>query len=140
MKTATAMFLAILFLGSMPVRAGECLIKTGKYLKGISRYATPKTVSCVQDAGASLVLAGKEGFNLDIPYGKIKQFGGEVARGKNVTTGEAVVFGGWAYLKAKERTFKIEFVDNKGRTELVEFKFAKKDMDKLAQHLDSKVK
>lgn len=140
MKTATALFFTLVFLGSIPAQASDCLIKTGKYLKGISRYATPKPVSCVQDSGASLAIAGKEGFNLDIPYGKIKSFGGEVARGKNVTTGEAVVFGGWAYLKAKEKTFKIEFVDTKGRTELAEFKFAKKDMDKLAQHLDSKVK
>lgn len=119
-------------------QAEECLIKKGKYLKGVNRYATPKNVTCVKDAGSELIVEGKDGFNLNIPYKKIFHFGGEVARSKNVSAGEAMVFGGWAYLKAKQKSFFIQFKDEKDREQAAEFKFNRKDMDILAAHLEQK--
>lgn len=130
----------IIFLSEGALFANECLITSGKYLQGIARYATPKKVECVQDNGSSLSISGKDDFHVDIPYAKISEFAGQIARSKNVSAGEAIVFGGYAFLKAKQKTFTIKFADEKGRLQEAQFQFGKKDMERLAQTLDGKVK
>lgn len=139
-KKIVAIAALVVFATEGTLLADECLIKSGKYLQGIARYASPRKVTCVGDHGAALSISGKDDFQVDIPYARISAFAGQVARSKNVSAGEAIVFGGYAFLKAKQKTFIIKFTDEKGRPQEAQFQFSKKDMERLAQSLDGKVK
>lgn len=139
-KHMFALAAIVVCLGEGMVFADECLINSGKYLQGIARYASPRKVTCVGDHGAVLSISGRDDFHVDIPYARISEFAGQVARSKNVSAGEAIVFGGYAFLKAKQKTFTIKFTDEKSRPQEAQFQFSKKDMELLAQVLDGKVK